>query len=82
MIDIGLDIYNVSERVDSTLPITQSYYKKKDMLKYLELPIILRTLCITLWLNRVAFRKGWFFSETKRVDSNTPIPQLTTHLNF
>jgi len=82
MIDIGLDIYNVSERVDSTLTITQSYYKKKDMLKYLELPIILRTLCITQWLNRVAFRKGWFFFETKRVDSNTPIPQLTTHLNF
>jgi len=37
------------------------------MLNYLELPIILRTLCIAQWLNRVAIRKGWFFSETKRV---------------
>jgi hypothetical protein len=82
MIDIGLDIYNVSERVDSTLPITQSYYKKKDMLKYLELPIILRTLCITHGLNMRCLIKGWFFPETKRVDSNTPIPKLTTHLNF
>ena len=82
MIDIGLDIYNVSERVDSTLPITQSYYKKKDMLKYLELPITFCNLCIAQWLNRVAIRKGWFFPETKRVDSNTPIPQLTTHMNF
>ena len=82
MIDIGLDIYNVSERVDSTLPINQSYYKKKYMLKYLELPITFCTLCIAQWLNRVAIRKGWFFCETKRVDSTLPIPQLTTHLNF